>query len=52
MVQVFYNDNSTTFYVPNSAGNLWTVFDFDNSSGFNALNTMDDESKPKKVDDH
>jgi adhesin/invasin len=51
-VQVFYNDNSTTFYVPNSAGNLWTVFDFDNSSGFNALNTMDDESKAKKVDDH
>jgi hypothetical protein len=30
-VQVFYNENSTTFYVPNSAGNLWTVFDFDNS---------------------
>ena len=52
MVQVFYNDNSTIFYVPNSAGNLWTVFDFDNSSGFNALNTMDDESVAKNVDDH
>ena len=52
MVQVFYNDNSTTFYVPNSPGNLWTVFDFDNSSGFNALNTMDDERKTKKVDNH
>jgi hypothetical protein len=51
-VQVFYNDNSTTFYVPNSAGNLWTVFDFDNSSGFNALNTIADESDAKKVDDH
>jgi hypothetical protein len=51
-VQVFYNDNSTTFYVPNSPGNLWTVFDFDNSSGFNALNTMDDEKRVKKVDDH
>ena len=52
MVQVFYNDNSTTFYVPNSPGNLWTVFDFDNSSGFNALNTMDDESVAKNVDNH
>ena len=52
MVQVFYNDNSTIFYVPNSAGNLWTVFDFDNSSGFNALNTMDDEKRVKKVDNH
>ena len=51
-VQVFYNDNSTTFYVPNIAGNLWTVFDFDNSSGFNPLNTIADESDPKKVDDH
>ena len=51
-VQVFYNDNLTTFYVPNSAGNLWTVFDFDNSSVFNTLNTIADESDPKKVDDH
>ena len=51
-VQVFYNDNSTIFYVPSSAGNLWTVFDFDNSSGFTPLNTMSDESDPKKVDDH
>ena len=51
-VQVFYNDNSNTFYLPNSAGNLWTVFDFDNSSGFNSLNTTADESDPKKVDDH
>ena len=51
-VQVFYNNNSTIFYVPNSAGDLWTVFDFDNSSGFNSLNTMADESDPKKVDDH
>ena len=51
-VQVFYNDNSNTFYLPNSAGNLWTVFDFDNSSGFNSLNTIADESDPKKVNDH
>ena len=51
-VQVFYDNNSTIFYVPSSAGNLWTVFDFDNSSGFNPLNTVADESDPKKVDDH
>ena len=44
--------NSTTFYVPNSAGTLWTVFDFDNSSGFNPLNTMADESNSRNVDDH
>jgi len=51
-VQVFYNNNSTIFYVPNSAGNLWTVFDFDNSSGFNSLNTMSDESNARNVDNH
>ena len=51
-VQVFYKNNSTIFYVPNSAGNLWTVFDFDNSSGFNSLNTMGDESNARNVDDH
>ena len=51
-VQVFYNDNVTTFYPPSTAGDLWTVFDFDNSSGFTPLNTMSSESDPKKVDDH
>ncbi len=51
-VHVLYNDELTTFYVPREAGNLWTVFDFDNSSGFSALNIMDDESNPFRVDDH
>ena len=51
-VHVLYNDVLTTFYVPREAGNLWTVFDFDNSSGFNPLNTMADESSPLSVDDH
>ena len=32
-VKVYYNDNTTTFSVPNLAGNLWGVFTFDNSSG-------------------
>ena len=51
-VHVLYNDELTTFYVPREAGNLWTVFDFDNSSGFNPLNTMADESNPYRVDNH
>jgi len=51
-VHVLYNDELTTFYVPREAGNLWTVFDFDNSSGFNPLNTMADESSYLSVDDH
>ena len=51
-VHVLYNNELTTFYVPREAGNLWTVFDFDNSSGFSVLNIMADESSSKKVDDH
>ena len=51
-VHVLYNNELTTFYVPREAGNLWTVFDFDNSSGFNPLNTMADETSSASVDDH
>jgi len=51
-VNVLYNNELTTFYVPREAGNLWTIFDFDNSSGFNPLNTMADESSYKSVDNH
>ena len=44
-VNAYYNDTVTTFNVPNSAADLWYVFDFDNSSGFTAVNNMgsDDE---------
>jgi len=53
VVQVFYNDDSTNFDVPNTAGDLWTVFDFNISSGFNTLNTMGSEaSDGRNVDDH
>jgi len=52
VVQVFYNNDSTNFDVPNSAGDLWTVFDFNISSGFNTLNTMSSEGTPGSVDDH
>ena len=51
-VHVLYNNELTTFYVPREAGSLWTIFDFDNSSGFSVLNIIDDESSSKKVDDH
>ncbi len=43
-VKVYYNDTVTTFNVPNSAGDIWTVFGFDNSSGFTAVNNMGSDS--------
>ena len=42
----------TTFNVPNSAGDLWTGFDFDTSSGFTAVNNMGSEVEEDDVDDH
>ena len=43
-VKIYYNNNGnttvTTYNVPNSAGDLWTVFSFDNSSGFTFINEM------------
>ncbi|MBG56545.1 MAG: hypothetical protein CL935_05430 [Deltaproteobacteria bacterium] len=52
-VQVFYEDNSYNFYVPNRVGNLWTVFDFDNVSGFTQINTMSNEaSTDSNVDNY
>ncbi len=43
-VTVYYNDSVTTFNVPYGAADLWYVFDFDNSSGFTAVNTMGSDS--------
>ena len=43
-VKVYYNDTVTTFNVPNSAADLWYVFDFDISSGFTAVNNMGSDS--------
>ena len=51
-VQVYYNDTVTTYNVPNSAGDLWTVFDFDTSSGLTAVNDMGSEDDEDDVDDH
>jgi hypothetical protein len=42
----------TTFNVPNSAGDLWTVFDFDTISGLTAVNNMGSEEEEGDVDDH
>ena len=53
VVQVFYNiDQVLNFDVPNSAGDLWTVFDYNISSGFSTLNTMDSERYGRNVDDY
>ena len=51
-VKIYYNDTVTTFNVPNSAGDLWTVFDFDTSSGLTAVNNMGSEEEEDDVDDH
>ncbi len=43
-VKIYYNDNGTTtvttYNVPNSPGDIWTVFGHDNSSGFTFINEM------------
>jgi len=40
------------FKAPNMAGDLWTVFDFDNSSGVTRIRTVGSESYSANVDDH
>ena len=51
-VQVFYNNESYNFDVPNRSGDLWTVFDFDNRTGFTQINIMGTEGSVQNVDDH
>jgi len=56
-VQVFYNiDKSKTFHAPKEAGDLWTVFDYDNSTstndGFTHINAMSSQGSPENVDNH
>ena len=50
VVQVFYDDQSYNFDVPRRNGDLWTVFDFDNRTGFKQLNYMRSTSDPMLVD--
>ena len=51
-VQVFYDDESYNFDVPRRVGTLWTVFDFDNSTGFTQINNMTNERLSSDVDLH
>ncbi len=39
-----------TFYVPNQVGTLWTVFEYDATTGvFTAINTMSNQSNPSSI---
>ena len=54
-VTVYYSglsNNPTTFNVPSGDGDLWTVFDFNTSSGLTEVGTMGSEATPGNVDDH
>ena len=54
-VTVYYSglsNNPTTFNVPSGDGDLWTVFDFNTSSGLTEVGTMGSEATTGNVDDH
>ena len=54
-VTVYYSglsNNPTTFNVPSGDGDLWTVFDFNTSSGLTEVGTMGSEALSGNVDDH
>jgi len=54
-VKVYHSSLSgglTKFKAPYGDGDLWTVFDFDNSSGVTRIRTLGSESDVSKVDDH
>ena len=51
-VTVFYDNESYNFDAPKRTGNLWTVFDFDNSTGFTQINAMSDVDDVQDVDNY
>jgi hypothetical protein len=54
-VKVYHSSLSgglTKFKAPNMAGDLWTVFDFDISSGLTRIRTVGSEEYDEDVDDH
>ena len=54
-VKVYHSSLSgglTKFKAPNMAGDLWTVFDFDISSGLTRIRTVGSEEEEEDVDDH
>ena len=48
-VKVYYNNTTTTFNVPNSAGDLWRVFTFTTSGGFIVSGNMSSASNSASV---
>ncbi len=48
-VKVYYNNTTTTFNVPNSAGALWRVFTFTTSGGFIVSGNMSSASNSASV---
>ena len=48
-VKVYYNNTTTTFNVPNSAGGLWRVFTFTTSGGLIASGNMSSASNSGNV---
>jgi hypothetical protein len=48
-VKVYYNNTTTTFNVPNSAGDLWRVFTFTTSGGLVASGNMSSASNSASV---
>ena len=51
-VQVCYDNSCRNLYPPNSAGDLWTVFDYSISDGLDILNIMGSEGSEGDVDLH
>jgi sugar lactone lactonase YvrE len=54
-VRVFHSSLSggyKQFKAPNMPGDLWTVFEFDNSSGVTRIRTVGSESSSSNVDSH
>ena len=54
-VKVYHSslsDGLTKFKAPNMAGDLWTVFNFDISSGLTRIRTVGSEEEEDDVDDH
>jgi len=54
-VKVYHSSLSgglTKFKAPNMAGDLWTVFEFNNSSGVTRIRTVGSESSSANVDNH
>ena len=59
-MQVFYDNESYNFDVPKRPGDLWTVFDFDNSTredkvlktGFKEINRFNYQPSPENIDNY